>query len=125
MFCCRFHGVAGSVQGPFLFVCEVRVALFVKTDGLLVENKDSAVVLPGELNICYALLELVMAGKLSGYPVEKSAGLVRLRVIGERRRGDGMAPCLLICLAGGLDLFDTVLLQEPGADDLSSAVGAR
>ena len=66
-----------------------------------------------------------MAGKLGGYPVQKGAGLVRLRVLGERRRSDGVAPGLGVRLAGGLDLLNTVLLQEPGADDASSAVGAR
>ena len=121
----RFHGVAGRFQGSFLVVCEVRVGLFVKADGLLVENKDGAVVLPGELNVRSVLLDLVQSGKVSGRLVQDRAGLVRLRVIGERRRGDGMAPCLLICLAGGLDLLNPVLLQEPGADDAASAVGAR
>ena len=114
-----------SYPSVLLGVYTMRICIFAEIDGKFFENKDSAVVLPGELNICHPLFEVVQVGKLSGHPVEKSAGLVRFCVIGERRRRDGMAPGLGVRLAGGFDLLNTVLLQQPGADDLSSAVGAR
>ena len=125
MLCCCLHEGAGFFQGLFLVVGARRILLFAEIDGDFCECKDGVVVLPGELNICHARLDLVMAGKLGGYPVQKGAGLVRLRVVGERRRGDGVAPGLGVRLAGGLDLLNPVLLQEPGADDAASAVGAR